>query len=184
MYLIWNRLKYVLSPQYDIYSEVSKVVRDRVADIGFGTGFGTHLFNIKAKEVYAYEIDDNAIRFAQDVFPFKNIHFNYGDIVRGINHKSFDYVIMIDVIEHIKDDKKALMNVKKMLTKKGTFICSTPNRLSRYRKADTHYREYSPEEFEGSLRSVFSSVRLKNYRLEPLTSQADNPIIAICRKEI
>lgn len=181
MYLIWNRLKYVLSPQFDIYSVINKVVRDKVADIGFGTGFGTHLLNINAKEVYGYEIDENAIQFAKAVFPFRNLHFEYGDIVKGITGQEFNYVVMIDVIEHIKDDKTALDNIKKIMAKDGNFILSTPNRLSRYRKGEDHVREYAPKELEGILRRHFISVSLRNYRLEPLASQYENPIIAVCR---
>jgi len=181
MYLIWNRLKYVLSPQYDIYNIVKKVVRNKVADIGFGTGFGTHLLNVNAKEVYGYEIDENAIQFAKDVFPFKNLHFEYGDIVKGITGQVFDYIIMIDVIEHIGKDRIALDNIKKIMAQDGTFICSTPNRLSRYRKGENHVREYAPKELEGILKRHFASVSLRNYRLEPLASFYENPIIAICR---
>jgi len=181
MYLIWNRLKYVLSPQFDIYDVIKKVVRNKVADIGFGTGFGTHLLNVNAKEVYGYEIDENAIRFAKAVFPFKNLHFEYGDIVKGITGEGFDSVVMIDVIEHIKEEKIALANVKSMMNKDGTFILSTPNRLSRYRKGENHIREYAPKEFEGILKRTFVSVSLRNYRLEPLASQYENPIIAVCR---
>ena len=181
MYLIWNRLKYVLSPQYDIYNIVKKVVRNKVADIGFGTGFGTHLLNVNAKEVYGYEIDENAIQFAKDVFPFRDLHFEYGDIVKGINGQEFNYIVMIDVIEHIKNEKTALDNVKKIMAEDGSFILSTPNRLSRYRKGENHVKEYAPKELEGILKRHFVSVSLRNYRLEPLASQFENPIIAICR---
>ena len=181
MYLIWNRLKYVLSPQYDIYNIIKKVVRNKVADIGFGTGFGTHLLNVNAKEVYGYEIDENAIQFAKDVFPFRDLHFEYGDIVKGINGQEFNYIVMIDVIEHIKNEKTALDNVKKIMAEDGSFILSTPNRLSRYRKGENHVKEYAPKELEGILKRHFVSVSLRNYRLEPLASQFENPIIAICR---
>lgn len=180
MYLLWNRFKYVLSPQFDIYQVLANVVRDKVADIGFGTGFGTHLFNVSAKEVYGYEIDEDAIKFAKAVFPFKNLHFEHGNIVYGIDG-AFNYVTMIDVIEHIKKDKQALENVKKMLIKGGTFILSTPNRLSRYRKAENHVREYAPRELEGILKRVFVNVSLRNYKLEPLASEYANPILAVCR---
>jgi len=183
MYLLWNRFKYVLSPQFDIYNEISKVVRDRVADIGSGTGIGTHLFNVKAKEVYGYEIDEDAIKFARTMLPFKNLYFEYGDIANGIPGTSFDYVVMIDVLEHIKKEMMALGNIKKMLNKGGTFIMSTPNRLSRYRKAENHQREYAPKELEGKLRRIFVNVSLRNYRMEQLASQHENPILAICRNE-
>lgn len=181
MYLIWNRFKYVLSPQFDIYDVIKKVVRNKVADIGFGTGFGTHLLNVNAKEVYGYEIDENAIQFAKAVFPFKNLHFEYGDIVKGIVGQQFDYIVMIDVIEHIKEEKIALDNAKAMMAKDGTLIISTPNRLSRYRKGESHVREYAPKELEGILKRHFVSVSIRNYRLEPLASFYENPLIAVCR---
>ncbi len=183
MYLIWNRFKYVLSPQFDIYCLLSKIVRGRVADIGFGTGFGTHLFNVNAKEVYGYETDEDAIQFAKAVFPFKNICFGYGDIAEGIGGRTFDYVVMVDVIEHLKDERIALENVKKMMAPGGTFICSTPNRLSRYRKGECHVREYAPKELEGILKRHFVSVAIKNYRMEPLVSSYENPILAVCRND-
>lgn len=182
--IIWNRLRYVLSPQFDVYKVLSDVVRDRVADIGFGTGFGTHLLATKAKEVYGFEMDHDAIEFARTVFPFKELHFEFGDITKGIsNGMQFDYIIMIDVIEHIKHDKEALLNVKAMMAKGGTFICSTPNRLSRYRKSDNHYREYAPKELEGILRRVFVSVELRDYQMRPLVSDYENPMLAVCKNE-
>jgi len=180
MYVLWNRLKYVLSPQFDIYSQVSRVVSGKVADVGSGTGFGTHLLTINARSVHGFEVDADAIQFAKKVFPFKKLRFDFGDITKEIPGQ-FDFVIMIDVIEHIKHDRKALENAKKMLAKNGTLILSTPNRLSRYRKAETHYREYAPKEFEGILKRVFVSVDLKNYHLEPLASDYENPILAICK---
>lgn len=183
MYLIWNRFKYVLSPQFDIYNVIRRIVRNKVADIGFGTGFGTHLLNVNAKEVYGFEIDENAIQFAKAVFPFKNLHYEYGDIVKSITGQEFNYVVMIDVIEHIKDEKKALDNVKKMMAKDGTLILSTPNRLSRYRKGESHVREYAPKELEGILKRHFVSVSIRNFRLEPLASQYENPLIAVCRND-
>jgi 2-polyprenyl-3-methyl-5-hydroxy-6-metoxy-1,4-benzoquinol methylase len=183
VYLIWNRFKYVLSPQFDIYDVIKKVVRNKVADIGFGTGFGTHLLNVNANEVYGYEIDENAIQFAKAVFPFRNLHYEYGDIVKGISGQEFNYIVMIDVLEHIKDEKSALENVKKMMTKDGTLILSTPNRLSRYRKGESHVREYAPKELEGILKRHFVSVSIRNYRLEPLAGQYENPLIAVCRND-
>lgn len=174
--LIWNRIKYLLSPQFDIYKEVSKIVSGSVVDIGFGTGFGTHLLAQNA-EVIGYEIDEAGIKFATDAFP--NVSFKYGNIQEGING-TFDFVVMIDVLEHLRQNEKSLINVKKMLNNTGKLILSTPNRLSRYRKSDDHIREYAPNELEGILKRYFKNVEIKNYKLEPPVSQFDNPIIAIC----
>ena len=180
--IIWNRLKYVLSPQFDIYEEAAKVVRGHVADIGSGTGFGTHLFTMNAETVTGYEIDMDALNFSGKVFPLKPLQFLYGDIQHGIDTmNSFDFVTMIDVIEHIKYDMRALRNVKAILKPTGQLILSTPNRLSRYRKSENHVREYGPKELEGLLNKVFPNVSMRNHKLEPLASQYENPLLAVCR---
>jgi 2-polyprenyl-3-methyl-5-hydroxy-6-metoxy-1,4-benzoquinol methylase len=180
---LWNRLRYVLSPQFDLYEQVAKVVRGNVADVGFGTGFGAHLLTMNAQAVTGYELDECGIRFAQKVFPIPKLRFKYGDISKGIDEGPYDFIVMIDIIEHIKHDKQALLNVKRMMAKNGSLILSTPNRLSRYRKADTHVREYAPKEFEGILKTAFVSVSLRTYTLEPLVSGYENPMVAVCRND-
>lgn len=177
--ILWNRLRYVLSPQFDIYEVLSNRVDGTVADIGCGTGFGTHLLMKNADSVHGFDVDEEAVSFARKVFPFDNIKFNLGNITEGIDG-TYNCVTLIDVIEHIQDDVLAVKNVKKMLSEHGVFICSTPNRLSRYRKADTHYREYSPDEFREVLKSSFRSVEMRNYQLETLVSNYENPMVAIC----
>ncbi len=179
--ILWNRFKYVLSPQFDIYTEVAKVIRGKVADVGFGTGFGTHLFTVHAKEVVGFDVDEGAINFAEKVFPLPKLRFSFGDIAKGIDANSFDFITMIDVIEHMKYDKRVLDNAKKMLNKNGTLILSTPNRLSRYRKSANHVREYAPKELEALCKKVFVSVAMKNHQLEPLASQYQNPLVVVCR---
>lgn len=179
--VIWNRLKYVLSPQFDIYEEASKVVRGAVADIGSCTGFGAHLLTVNAQSVVGYEIDEDALQFSQKVFPVKHLTFRYGNILTGIDEGPYDFVTMIDVIEHIKYDQKALRNIKKILKPTGQLILSTPNRLSRYRKSENHVREYGPKELEGLLNKVFPNVSMRNHKLEPLASQYENPLLAVCR---
>jgi|GEM_PF-2311376 len=181
MNILWNRLRYVLSPQFDVYEQVAKHVHGKIADIGFGTGFGTHLLANSGNAVCAYEIDVEALEFAKRAFPSDKVIYKHGDIVKGIEERGFDFVIMIDVIEHIGNDLKALRNVSKMLKNDGCFICSTPNRLSRYRKSDTHVREYSPTELFESLNQVFSSVDIRNYKLEIDDSMYINPIMGYAK---
>lgn len=177
--ILWNRMKYLLSPQFDVYQEVVKVVKGQVADIGFGTGFGTHLLTQKADAVFGYEMDGQAVEFAQQVFPMEGLFFRHGDITDGIEGH-FDFVVMIDVLEHIKHDKQALTSAKSMLNPGGKLIISTPNRLSRYRKSKNHVREYAPKELEGILSRVFDSVELRDHELKPLVNEYENPLLAVC----
>ena len=168
----------MLSPQFDIYERVSAIVSGNVADIGSGTGFGTHLFARNAFQVDGYEIDKTAVRFSQKAFSNGNISFYQGDITEDITELLYDFVVMIDVIEHIPNDKLAIQNCRKIL--RGTFICSTPNKLSRYRKSENHVREYTPETLRNLVESVFKNVDIVDYQLQPIKSEYENPIIAIC----
>jgi 2-polyprenyl-3-methyl-5-hydroxy-6-metoxy-1,4-benzoquinol methylase len=170
----------MLSPQFDIYEQVSKMVVGSVADIGCGTGFGTHLLSRNADFVTGYEIDPTAMEFADRAFSNGNINFCKADITEGRIKKRFDFVVMIDVIEHIRHAELAVANCKTILFTGGSLICSTPNRLSRYRKSEYHVREYSPSELEELLSSVFDTVKMVDFKLQPLKSVYTNPIIAIC----
>lgn len=182
MYEIWNRLQYLLSPQFDIYEQISKYVKGKVVDIGCGTGFGTHLLTRHAQEVHGVEIDARALKFAQRVFSNGTLLFHQADITKMISHKQrYDFVTMVDVIEHIKNDLKAVENVKKLLKPTGTFICSTPNTLCRYRKSENHIREYKPSEFFGLLVKVFRHVSICDYRLHPSSTEYVNPMVAVCK---
>jgi len=179
-YDLWGRLRYMLSPQFDIYEQVSKIVHGNVIDIGSGTGFGTHLFARNASAVIGCEIDETALRFSQKAFSNGKVSFHSLDITQPIAPASYDFVTMIDVIEHIKKDALAVKNCCDLLNENGTFIVSTPNRLSRYRKSEYHVREYSPDELKELLSSVFDNVDMVDFQLKPMESDYTNPILAIC----
>ena len=180
-YNLWGRLSYMLSPQFDIYEQVSKVVSGRVADIGSGTGFGTHLFSRNADYVIGYEMDHAAIKFATRAFSNGNIKFISANVCQKMPENEFNFVTMVDVIEHIEEDILAVSNCANMLVYGGKFICSTPNRLSRYRKSDYHAREYSPDELKNLLELVFETVKIVDHQLNPIETEYSNPIIGICQ---
>lgn len=174
----------MLSPQFDIYEQVSKVVHGEVADIGCGTGFGTQLFARNATMVNGYELDETALKFAERTFANGKVKFYSGDITSLENPVvPFDFVTMIDVIEHIRDDLAAVRACWRILKDNGIFICSTPNRLSRYRKSEYHVREYSPDELKTLMGKAFKRVDLLDFCLQPMESDHFNPIIAMCYKE-
>ena len=181
MSILSNRIRYVLSPQFDIYEQIAKVVYGQVADIGFGLGFGTQLLKARADQVDGFEIDPEAIRFARSAFAHC-ARFLRGDIARQRLETKYDYVVMVDVIEHIALPKQAVRNVAESLTDDGIFICSTPNKASRYRKSENHIREFSPEELKTLLGECFQIVELKTYPWNPIQTGYENPLIAVCKK--
>lgn len=181
MSVLSNRLKYVLSPQADIYKQVSEIVSGWVSDVGCGLGFGSNLLLNKAKFVCGYDIDSNYLEFAKWCFP--KVKFLKHNISEKPLPYVYDYITMIDVIEHIENDISTIKNAADSLKNNGSLIVSTPNKNSRYRKSDNHIREYTPDELQKLLATKFNNIKLMSYNWIPINSGYENPIIAWCRKD-
>lgn len=181
MSILTNRLKYVLSPQADIYKQVSEITSGWIADVGCGLGFGSNLLLRNAKLVCGYDNNIEYLNFAK--WCFSNIKFLNHDISEKPLPYVYDYIVCIDVIEHIKQDESTIKNIFQSLKESGTLILSTPNKLSRYRKSENHIKEYSPDELKVLLQNQFKNVRLMSYGWTNIESNYENPIIAICKKE-
>jgi len=179
MSILENRLKYVLSPQADIYKQVSDIVSGWVADVGCGLGFGSNLLTKHSKLVCGYDI--KYIDFAHWAFP--NVRFLKHNITEKPLPYIYDYIIMIDVIEHIDKDELAIKNCFESLKENGVLILSTPNKLSRYRKSENHIKEYTPDELKTLLQNQFRNVRLMSYGWANIETGYENPLLAICKKE-
>ena len=80
----------------------------------------------------------------------------------------FDVIISSQSIEHLKDDRKFLEGVRRTLKIGGTFICTTPNKLSLIPEGEKpydtpfypfHVREYMPDQFFGLLQEYFGNIK-------------------------
>ena len=81
------------------------------------------------------------------------------------NYKSkYDTIIYLDVLEHIRDDEKEILNAYKKLKKKGNLIISVPAFQHLYTDYDRkigHYRRYDKKSFE----IIFKKLQLKKYQM-------------------
>jgi len=96
-----------------------------VLDVGCGEGSLLNLISeIHNPEIISgIDVSHNALEIAKKVFPDGN--FYKIDITKQKLEKNFDLIVSADVIEHLKDDEKALMNMAKMLNPNGRLIIST-----------------------------------------------------------
>jgi 2-polyprenyl-3-methyl-5-hydroxy-6-metoxy-1,4-benzoquinol methylase len=176
----------MLSPQLDIYQFVVPHLhlKDKVLDIGCGTGFGALQLTRASEYVVGVDIDTDAIHFADKCIP--GIEFEWADIQRPIAHigKNFDVVLMIEVLEHVDDWQLALRHAVEVLKDDGRFIISARNANADLRKNDLHDREWTSEQFEDALRKFFDSVVLFDYQLKHVqeSSTRQTPLVAIARK--
>ena len=181
--VIWRRLKYMLSPQLDIYKHIAEKVQGLdILEVGFGTGFGTVQLASAARHVTATEIDPSAVSFAKLVFPLQNILWLEDDIT-NLGYRGKNYVVVcLEVLEHIPDWQLAIDGIVKALASNGVLYVSGPNANANLRKNDRHEREWTAQEFKDALGQYFTQVSLMDYTLtEP---QGDDthltPLVAIC----
>ncbi|MBI2021324.1 class I SAM-dependent methyltransferase [Candidatus Daviesbacteria bacterium] len=135
----------------------------KVLDLGCGTGYGSfELINLGAKQVYAVDIDKQAISFAKRHFQAKNLFFQQASATSLLfPDQSFEIVVSFEVIEHIKDYQSYLKEVFRVLKSQGIFIFSTPNK-EQYRKGTSayHFKEFSAQELKKLLPKAGFKVRL------------------------
>lgn len=139
-------------------SEIKK--GSKVLDVGCGTGYGSFLLSKKFK-VFAIDISKEAIDYARRHYPF-SVSFIISDAtLLPFGDLEFDAICSFEVIEHIKDDKKMLSEVIRVLKSGGKFIMSTPRKLNADLRSPYHLREYDYKSLFSLLRRYFKKVEIR-----------------------
>jgi SAM-dependent methyltransferase len=186
--ILWRRLRYMLTPQFDLYKSIANKVSNKgVFEVGFGTGFGTVQLAKYAKYVTAIEPDADATAFAKQVLPLQNVSWLKADIT--VNERmfvpcSYDAVVMVETLEHIKDWRKALSNIHGLLKPGGCLYMTARNRNADLRRNELHEREWTATELSNALGEFFLDVKLYDFTLaNELTADTHiTPLIAVARK--
>ena len=138
-------------------------------EIGAGIGNLTEHF-LQTKTLYVTDKDMGLIRYLKKRFTKKkNIFINLLDITKPIPKEFkafFPSVYAINVLEHIDDDKKALLNIYKMLKKNGKLVLLVPAKKFAYTKLDSelgHFRRYEKMELARKLRECGYQVDTMNF---------------------
>jgi len=91
---------------------------------------------------------------------------------------SFDVVVLADVIEHLDDDKTAVLEAARVLRRGGMLIATVPAYpwlFSGHDQAVGHKRRYTKHELEG----IFISARLKPSLVSYIFSFALGPVVFV-----
>ena len=185
--ILFRRLRYFLSPQWDIYQSLREKLDNRsVLEVGFGTGAGVVQYASKVNSVDAVELDPVAVDFAQKVFPLNNVNWIHSDICDYDTKKRYGFMVCIETMEHIPDDIKAIENMHRLLHRNGYLFVSARNAnadLSRWN--DLHERELKADEFYAFLSKYFEEVELFDYSLKHKQDKntALTPLLAVCKKK-
>ena len=94
---------------------------EKILDLGCGTGSIDFYLASKGFRVTGIDISKRAIESckqnANQLGLEKNTHFSVSTIEKFSSRSIFDLVLCIEVIEHIKDDKKVLKKIHNLLKK-------------------------------------------------------------------
>ena len=138
------------------------VQNKNVLDCGCGGGYGSdYLAKNGARTVIAIDLSARAIGRAKRIYKRDNLQFMVMDVTDlKFKDRTFDIVISFQVIEHLRDYKKHLLKVKRVLKTGGIFIISTPNKniTSPDREKPVfpfHVKEFYPNELYTLLSNYF-----------------------------
>ena len=124
----------------------------KILNIGAGTGADLEIMN-RFGNIYIIDVNKKAL----DLIP-SNLYSEKkvcDATVLPYQNDFFDIVCSFDVFEHIKNDKKAVLEAHRVLKKRGLLLLTVPafNFLfSAHDKALLHYRRYSKKKLYELLR--------------------------------
>lgn len=152
--------KFTISvPYLDKIAIIKGIIGSRVGNklLDAGCGDGRLLFELKDKNLDLYGIDysEKAISFAKVFVP--NANLSVQDLTAKLTFKDelFDYVVLMDVLEHIEPSKipKLLGEVSRVLKKNGVLVINVPSKNRKVSKK--HYQHFDYESLTNCVSRFF-----------------------------
>lgn len=166
------------------YIFASQLVKGKVVlDVACGTGYGAHMFSNKgARKVFAVDISQEAIDHARRMYGKENIEFITGDAEKiPLPDRSIDIVVSFETIEHLRNYRSFLSEIKRLLKKNGLAIISTPNKQKYPPGNQFHIKEFSGPELEDEFKKYFKNLLIfyqdnwiSSYIFEPTFAFQEN----------
>ena len=104
----------------------------RVLDVGTGNGYLMECLSEKKFQVWGTEISESSAKICEKKFPGK---VYLGEIEKAnYSDNFFDVVFMTDVLEHLNNSKKVILEIKRILKPGGHIFIISPNSDSITRK--------------------------------------------------
>ncbi|MCI9480677.1 MAG: class I SAM-dependent methyltransferase [Lachnospiraceae bacterium] len=134
----------------------------QIVDIGCGCGVMLEVLS-KYGAVTGIDFSEEALEYCRMNFSGR---LEQADLQRYVSNKMYDYGIALDVLEHVEDDRKALINIKNMLNKGAVCVITVPalNMLwSAHDKNCMHKRRYTKPQLENLIKASGLKVEYCSY---------------------
>jgi SAM-dependent methyltransferase len=147
--------------------ETTLPVDARVLEIGCGTGHNLSMLG-RFGEIDAIEIDTYARDIATKRLGRPIINAPLPELT-GVAEQHYDLIALLDVLEHVEDDRAALISIARRLRDDGRMLITVPQypfMWSGHDVASHHFRRYTKRSF----RAVASEAGLKIDLLQSFNS--------------
>jgi len=143
----------------------------RVLDIACGEGYGANVLADTAVSVIGVDICEEAVRHARRTYRKKNLGFVRGDCAAiPLQDDSVDMVVSFETIEHHDRHLEFILEIKRVLTKDGVLIISSPDKkeYSDLTGHDNlfHVKELYYREFEELIKKNFTHHTMLGQRIK------------------
>jgi len=121
------------------------ISKKNISILDFGSGSGVNI-NMLSKYGHVNIYEPHLITRKYLRIKFKKKKYS---IINKYTKKKFDLILLADVLEHIKDDKKIVRELSKRLKNNGFILITVPSYKILFSKKDLilgHYRRYSKKE--------------------------------------
>jgi SAM-dependent methyltransferase len=134
-------------------------IKKKLKILDFGSGSGTNIDILrKYGSVYVYEKNKKMNTYLRKKYnKIKNV-----TVINNYKKQKYELVVAADVIEHIKNDKKAIKELNLLLKKDGKILITVPAFQILFSKKDIqlgHFRRYSIVDFKKLIKS-FKTIKL------------------------
>ena len=149
----------------------------KILDMGCGSGHNLKMLS-EFGEVFALEPDKQIAKYAQSENPNCKIIIGAMPDDNPLCDEKFDLIVSLDVLEHIEDDKKTLIELEKMLNDDGKIIITVPALQFLYGPTDVlahHYRRYN----KTMLKTLIKSLQSNKIKLYYFNSFLFLPIVIV-----
>lgn len=131
------------------YEFAKKFCKGLTLDAACGPGYGSQILKEKADHIIGIDNSGEQIKQAQNKYQNERIEYKIVDMEGKIpfDDSSFDTIVSLETIEHIKNSKELINSFYRILKDKGHLILSNPNALNTSPSGKSHYNPFHEKEF-------------------------------------
>ncbi len=137
-----------------------------ILDYGCGTGFLIKDLNNRGLKVLGMDSSPESVKLCQQRGLSNVFHGSVDSWPQQLSGHKFDAILLLDVLEHVKDDSQALLILKNKLNPEGKIIVFVPAFSFLWSVNDDfshHFRRYTKRELVKKMSNIGFKVKWASY---------------------